>query len=288
MRKDARKVAEARRLRKEGKALKDIAAAIDVCVATASLYCKGVMPKGSVRPDPRRQQVWEQVEAWYREGIPISEISKRLGIPAPTLYDWRRQSGLKKNKRSAYVTDELRDRIRRKMTIDPDGKLRKQAVRLYVEKELATTEIAEKLGVTAVTVGTWLEQEGIDRRQSPTRRTREKLREANLGEKRYNWKGGITAERMQHRRSMYMRDARTACFERDDYTCRSCNQRGGKLNAHHVWPFQRYPDWKYEVWNLVTLCKSCHDDWHKAAGGHVKVAIGPFYAGLSHNELRGK
>ncbi|MGE5625399.1 MAG: HNH endonuclease [Bacillota bacterium] len=43
-----------------------------------------------------------------------------------------------------------------------------------------------------------------------------------------------------------------------------------------MWPFQRFPVLKYEVSNLVTLCKSCHDAFHKAAGGHVKIAIGPF------------
>lgn len=279
MRKDAQKVIAARRLREEGKALKDIAAALEISVATASVYCQGVFPKGTVRPDPRKATVWAQVEEWYRQAVPISEIAKRTGIPAPTLYDWRRQTGLEKNKRSAYVTDELRERIRKKMTVDSDGVMRKEAIKMYVEQEIATTEIAEKLGVTSVTVAQWLEQEGIARRQSPTLRTREKLREANLGDKRYNWKGGITARRMEHRRSMYMRDARKACFERDDYTCRSCGQRGGKLNAHHVWPFQRWSEWKYEVWNLVTLCKQCHDDWHKAAGGHVKIAIGPFFAG---------
>ena len=55
------------------------------------------------------------------------------------------------------------------------------------------------------------------------------------------------------------------------------------MNAHHVWPFQRFSVWKYEVWNLVTLCKRCHDAFHKAAGGPVRVAIGPFF---SNNEVR--
>lgn len=277
MRRGAQKVAEARKLRKQGLGLKEIAEVIGVSVPTVSTYCTGVLPKGTVRPDPRKAEAWKQVEVLYRQGVPITRIAEATGIPAPTLYDWRRQSGLKKNKRSTYVTDDLRERIRKKMTIDSDGKLRKKAIRMYVDKEMTTIEIAEKLNVTSVTVGAWLEQEGIARRQSPTLRTREKLREANLGEKRYNWKGGITAKRMEHRRSMYMRDARQACFERDNYTCRSCGQHGGKLNAHHVWPFQRWQEWKYEVWNLVTLCKGCHDNWHKAAGGHVKVAIGPFF-----------
>ncbi|MFA5531725.1 MAG: HNH endonuclease [Thiohalomonadaceae bacterium] len=57
-------------------------------------------------------------------------------------------------------------------------------------------------------------------------------------------------------------------------------QKGGKLNVHHVWPFQRFPELKFEVSNLVTLCKICHDGFHKAAGGAVKVAIGPFFHAL--------
>lgn len=81
-----------------------------------------------------------------------------------------------------------------------------------------------------------------------------------------------------------MKLAREECFERDDYTCRSCAQRGGRLNAHHIWPFQRFPEWKYEVWNLLTLCKRCHDAFHNAAGGAVRMAIGPFFSNT--NEVR--
>jgi hypothetical protein len=117
----------------------------------------------------------------------------------------------------------------------------------------------------------------------PTVATRAKLRAANLGAKRWNWKGGITPDRVRLRISLDMKLAREGCFERDNYTCRSCGQHGGRLNAHHVWPFQRFPEWKYEVWSLVTLCKRCHDAFHKAAGGPVRVAIGPFF---SNNEVR--
>lgn len=276
-----RKKALARQLRGEGETYSAIAHQLQVPPSTVANWCRGVLKVRAHSGSERREELLPRIKELYEQGIPGTRIAKELGIGVTTLYEWCWAGGLKKHKRSAFVTDELRERISRKMTVDPDGKLRKKAARMYVEKEMTTTEIAELLNVTCVTVGTWLEKDGIDRRQNPTLRTREKLREANLGEKRYNWKGGITAERMQHRRSMYMRDARTACFERDDFTCRSCSQRGGKLNAHHIWPFQRYPDWKYEVWNLVTLCKSCHDNWHKAAGGHVKVAIGPFFADIA-------
>lgn len=269
---------QARELRAQGKTYSDIGQQLGVPLSTVAGWCKDVKEKRWHPGRQRKERLLPKVIELYSKGISIPRIAEVLQIPAPTLHEWYRDSGLPKNKRTAYVTDDLRERIRRKMTVDPDGKLRKKAVGMYVDKEMTTTEIAEKLNVTSVTIGQWLQQEGIARRQSPLLRTREKLREANLGEKRYNWKGGISKENRRHRLSMYMRDARKACFERDDYTCRSCGQRGGKLNAHHVWPFQRWSAWKYEVWNLVTLCKTCHDNWHKAAGGHVKVAIGPFFA----------
>lgn len=270
-------IEEARRLRRKGLRLAEIAEKLGVSVATASLYCRGVLPKG-IPGDAgtARRRLRSRVAELYAAGTPIPEIARRLGVPASTVFDWRRQWGLERNSRAVYVTDELRERLRQGVTKDPQGRLASKAVQLY-EAGFSTVEVATRLDVTPTTVGAWLKAAGVQMRRSPNERTRERLRQANLGPKRYNWKGGITREQMRRRASMYMREARLACFERDDYTCRSCGQRGGKLNAHHVWPFHRFPELIYEVSNLVTLCKSCHDEFHKAAGGHVKVAIGPFF-----------
>jgi len=219
----------------------------------------------------------------YQDGKSITQIAALTGIPAPTLYDWRRELELPRNRRSVYVTTEMRQRSRRQFSRDPDGALKIEAVRLYSEGKTAA-EIAQRFNVDGSTICTWLRSAGVTPRRSPTVATRRRLRAANLGAKRWNWKGGITADRVRLRTSLDMKLARECCFERDGYTCRSCGQRGGKLNAHHVWPFQRFPEWKYEVWNLVTLCKRCHDAFHKAAGGHVRMAIGPFFS--KTNEVR--
>jgi transposase len=269
---------KAKELRRAGHTLKEIAAELNVCIATASTYCKGVLPKWKNGPGLIKRQHAEKVKAMYRAGVPIPQIARELGIPAATLYDWRREFGVPRNSRSVYMTEAMRSHLSHTMSRDKTGELRLKAVRLYLDEELSTPEIGALLKVTATTVGQWLVKADLELRKSPTVRTRKKLRQANLGDKRHNWKGGITGRQHQQRASLYMRLAREACFERDDYTCRVCRSRGGKLNAHHIWPFQRFPERMYDVTNLITLCKGCHIAFHKAAGGPVKIAIGPFFA----------
>jgi transposase len=280
----AMKIAQAREMRRQGKLHREIADALRVCFATASAWTRGILPHGKQPNDPRKADVLPILERLYREGRPISDIARVTGVPQSTLYDWRRELKLPKNRRTVYVTDVLRDRISKAVSRDPDGEAKDWAARLYVENLLSTPEIADILRVSSMTVGAWLKKTGVRIRTEATLRMRERQREFNLGAKCWNWKGGITPARVRLRVSLDMKLAREACFERDDYTCRSCQQRGGKLNAHHIWPFQRFPEWKFALWNLMTLCKRCHDAFHNAAGGAVRMAIGPFFS--TPNELR--
>jgi transposase-like protein len=267
----------ARQLRAEGKRLREIAETLGAPMPTVAYWTRGVLPLNTQPVHPRKAEVLPILERMYREGHPISAIAKATGVPEGTLFDWRRELGLPKNKRSVYVTDAMREQVAKHFSRDPEGAKKREAARLYTEEQISSVEIAQQLGVTPATVSAWLKAMGVPVRKVVTLRTREKLKVASTGEKRWNWKGGITPERVSQRTNLEARLAREACFKRDDYACRCCQQRGGKLNAHHVWPFQRFPQWKYEVWNLVTLCKACHDGFHKAAGGPVHVAIGPFF-----------
>ncbi len=56
---------------------------------------------------------------------------------------------------------------------------------------------------------------------------------------------------------------RTAVFERDDYTCQDCGQVGGKLNSHHISPWDEFPELRYVVSNGKTLCGNCHGRVHR-------------------------
>ena len=58
---------------------------------------------------------------------------------------------------------------------------------------------------------------------------------------------------------------RKAVFEKDNYTCKVCEQYGGKLNAHHVAPYKEFPQFREEVNNGKALCEPCHKEVHAVA-----------------------
>ena len=85
------------------------------------------------------------------------------------------------------------------------------------------------------------------------------------GEGNPNWKGGkptaggrpkYTKENNRWRRVVYRRDSRT---------CQECGFKAegpGQLNAHHIKPWAKFPDDRFDVDNGVTLCLKCHRTKH--------------------------
>jgi len=76
------------------------------------------------------------------------------------------------------------------------------------------------------------------------------------------WKGGITPERFKIRNSARYAEWRLSVYRRDKFRCVLCGAVGGKLNAHHVRSFSKYPDLRFDIDNGVTLCEKCHKDLH--------------------------
>jgi len=57
---------------------------------------------------------------------------------------------------------------------------------------------------------------------------------------------------------------RLSVFERDKYTCKKCgDNKGGNLIAHHLYSFKDYPILRTILSNGITLCESCHKDFHQ-------------------------
>jgi len=93
------------------------------------------------------------------------------------------------------------------------------------------------------------------------------------GPNHWNWQGGKTAANAQVRNSLGMKQWRRAVFERDDYTCQICHERGGRLVADHIKPFSLFPELRLELSNGRTLCKECDI---KHSGTYAGKAIQAF------------
>jgi hypothetical protein len=78
------------------------------------------------------------------------------------------------------------------------------------------------------------------------------------GKKNINWKGGICSENYKLRRSVRYIKWRKKIFERDNYTCKKCGKKGGKLHPHHIKSWSRYPKLRFVVGNGITFCIDCH------------------------------
>lgn len=104
--------------------------------------------------------------------------------------------------------------------------------------------------------------------------TKLKISLAMRGENAPSWKGGITKLNCKIRHSFEYKKWRSNVFERDNWTCQTCNKRGCYLEAHHspksfslilvennIKSFEEAKKCKilWDVNNGVTLCRDCHD-----------------------------
>jgi hypothetical protein len=89
----------------------------------------------------------------------------------------------------------------------------------------------------------------------------EKIIESNKrrrGEKSSLWIDGRTPVNKAIRGSVEYKLWRKSVFERDNYTCVLCGQRGGDKHADHIKPFAHYPELRFALNNGRTLCVPCH------------------------------
>jgi 5-methylcytosine-specific restriction endonuclease McrA len=78
---------------------------------------------------------------------------------------------------------------------------------------------------------------------------------------------GRTPKNTRIRHSKKYAGWRKSVFERDNYTCLHCGQRGGRIEADHIQPFSTHPNLRFDINNGRTLCIDCHKKTPTYLGG---------------------
>lgn len=99
-----------------------------------------------------------------------------------------------------------------------------------------------------------------------TTESRKKASNSRKGCKSYLWKGGISSENKIIRSGIEWRLWREAVYSRDNWTCRKCFNKGGRLHPHHIKNFAQYDELRFAIDNGVTLCINCHTEFHRNYG----------------------
>ena len=87
---------------------------------------------------------------------------------------------------------------------------------------------------------------------------------------------------------------RLACLMRDNFTCQKCSKKETRLEVHHiVWTSKGGKD---SIYNVITLCKKCHDKVHetgesgkvKLKGNKVATGMDGFSDKIAQRTMQGK
>lgn len=88
-----------------------------------------------------------------------------------------------------------------------------------------------------------------------------------IGENNPNYNPNLTdEERILNRDTLQNIDWRNSVYQKDNYTCQRCGQRGNKLNAHHLNGYNWCIEERFIIDNGITLCEDCHKEFHHVYG----------------------
>ena len=192
-------------------------------------------------------------EQYWDEQRPTNDIGSEVGFSGATILNRMRDCGIPCRPLGVYVRTERARENLSKSHIGHPG---------YWTGKKRSPEDIEKF-----------RKSHLGKKQSEE--TRRKRMRAISGEKHYNWKGGITPLVRCVRRCFKYRQWRKEIFERDDFTCVLCGERGGWKEADHypktfssifhgnnIETMEGALDCE-EFWdtsNGRTLCKKCHNE----------------------------
>ena len=194
----------------------------------------------------------------------ISEAAKKRCTP-----EWRRAVS------ERQLGHEVSEETRRKISVAQKGRKIPQSQRDNMSKAKMGHSVSEETRNKLSEANRRSKPEGFGKKISEGLKGRklsdehkEGLSRAFRGENNPNWKGGVSSENHKLRTSKRWSQWRERVFERDNWTCQDCGERGCTLHPHHILPLADHPEFAYDVDNGITLCVPCHRGRH---GWEVKL-----------------
>jgi len=195
---------------------------------------------------------YHPISSWKKGNVPWNK-----GIKRPPFSDeWKKKMGdsHRGKKHPPRSAESLL-----KMSLAQRGKV------IPIEVRLKISQTLKKIGAGQWNVGRKTSEETRRKlslaskgKKVHSEEWKQKLSERWRGENNPSWKGGVSPEHIRLRHSREYKLWRASVFQRDNWTCQSCGQRGDYLQADHVKPFARYPELRFSVDNGRTLCLECH------------------------------
>jgi len=81
-----------------------------------------------------------------------------------------------------------------------------------------------------------------------------------------NWQGGINNIRDTERKTREIKKWKKEILKKQNWTCQKCNERGKRLEVHHIENFSNNNHKRTLLENGILFCKSCHTEFHKKFG----------------------
>lgn len=132
----------------------------------------------------------------------------------------------------------------------------------YYNKQRTLQEIAKECGVYPNCVSLYAHRFGmILRSASETLQLRGSVR----GKKNPAWKGGTSPERQRLYNEGHWRIIVKQIYARDSYKCQRCGEPKNKprsLHAHHIKPWATNIALRFDLTNMITVCRPCHSWIH--------------------------
>ena len=96
----------------------------------------------------------------------------------------------------------------------------------------------------------------------------------------------MSRERQNEWASKRYQNWRNSVFERDKYECKHCGSKE-KLNAHHIEPYLKCVEKRYDIDNGLTLCLPCHcrhDSTGRKASLETRLKMSKSHKDFRHTE----